>query len=277
MNTRSYFTAILLLLCFTLYGCSKDEPAAFDYSYEVDKYYGDPANPKNYRSTSYYSSDDVLLRTAGSEIGCTDFIYDDSGKLLEKHWSRSCTYVSRKEFMIYDDSGNLLGSYTTHDSLINLDTVSYEQIYFYDDVNRLVKERILKTTNSDDHMVEYWREYTYSGDRISEEVTTFNGHTIWNGVYEYGDDGKLAAIHRTRGNLTENEFFRYDASGKLVEKRISSTENPITPKVGFSAGNNRTVYEYDSSGFLTREILIGHRGNAEVVTNYIKSKKTNQQ
>ena len=178
--------------------------------------------------------------------------------------------------MFYDDSGNLLGSYTTLDSLVNLDTVSYEQIFFYDGANRLIKERIHVFTSPDGKKLETWRHYKYFGDQISEEITTFDGDTIWNGVYKYSADGKLAAIHRIRGNLVEDEFFNYNTDGRLVEKRISSTENPITPNVGFSAGNNRTVYEYDSSGFLIKEILIGHRGTAEVVTNYVKSWNENQ-
>ncbi|AHM59222.1 hypothetical protein D770_04775 [Flammeovirgaceae bacterium 311] len=273
MNYSRYSTVILLLLFCALFGCSTDKPAAFSYAYEIDKYYGDPADPKNYRSTSYYSTDDMLLRTAGSEIGCTDFIYDDSGKLMEKQWSRNCTHVNRREFMIYDDSGNLLGSYPTRDSLVNLDTVSYEQVFFYDEANRLVQERIQKFTNSDGEKLETWRHYKYDGEKVKEEVTTFNGNTIWNGVYVYNAEGKLSAIHRTRASLTEDEFFIYDAGGKLLEKRISSTENPVRPETSFSADNNRRVYEYESDNFLGREIIYNHKNKRELVINYIKTNK----
>lgn len=53
MNIRSHFKAILFLLFCALIGCQTDEPVEFNYAYEVDKYYGDPVDHKNYRSTSY--------------------------------------------------------------------------------------------------------------------------------------------------------------------------------------------------------------------------------
>jgi hypothetical protein len=264
---------ILVILLFILSCKTNDRKSDcdFNYDYEVRCYSWNSNDPKNFRYSEFYRHD-TLIRKIGREGDCTRYFYDSTGLLVETRWGRDCSYGIRN-ILIYDSLKNHIGYYRTMDSVVNLDTVKYDQIFFYDTHNRLIKECTNKGNNSNYEHFETWKNYNYLGNKIIREITLTNSDTIWKGKYTYDSKGRLINIYRVRNKVYESEDFKYNEKGLLIEKVITSTENPITPEVSFSAGNNKRTYLYDSTGFLTTEILYNHKGKVEIKTIYLKLEK----
>ena len=159
------------------------------------------------------------------------------------------------------------------DSIVNIDTVKVDQIYFYDSKNRLVKERTDSGKSMDGEEFEIWKYYEYLNNKINSEITLRNNDTVWIGNYDYDLNGNLIKIHRVRKEVYETELFKYNQDNKLIEEEIISTANPITPKVSFSAGNNVRKYEYDSTGFKISETVYNHKGKVQIMTIFQKINK----
>ena len=209
-----------------------------------------------------------MLKIGGSDEGCLKFLYDSTGRLPEKQWARNCQGGLR-DSMVYDALGNLIGSVTPKDSL-NPNPRPFRQTKFYDNQNRLIKEFIRDFIDTDGNRLEFWRELIYTGGKISREIITQNGNLEWDGTYEYDKRDRLIAIKKKRGEVTQNEYFKYDSNGKLIEKERTSNEYPLTPEVAHSAWNNIAVLNYDSNGFLVKETLITHKGKEWVVRQYVR-------
>lgn len=242
-----------------------------DYDYEIRSYYSNSNNPDNFRYSEFYRND-TLIRKIGRDGDCTRYIYDSNGRLIETIWGRNCNY-GRRNIWIFDSLENHIGYFSTMDSVVDVDTVDFDQIFFYDSNNRLIKERTDKRKNVNGEEFEIWKHYTYQDNRIDTEITLKNSDTVWIGNYQYDSVGNLIKIHRVRKKVYETELFKFDKDNLLVEKEIISTANPITPETSFSAGNNTRKYDYDSTGFKTTEIIYNHKGKAEIKTIYLKIEK----
>ena len=244
----------------------------FDYDYEIMTYYSDTINNKNLRHIEYYNRDGKLIRVAGTEEGCTRFIYDNQGHLTEKIWGRNCNGGTR-ELMIYDSSKNLLGTYKTRDSLVNIDTVKYKQQYFYDAGNNLVRKLEREWNNLEGEHFEQWIFYAYENGRIKSDTIKENENKVWTGSYNYDSNNNLVSLKRIRQNILKKETFKYDSTGRLIEKEIASNEYPLTPNVSFSADNNKTLYKYSKDGQLTEKSIMSHKGKVDSRIIYLKRSK----
>jgi hypothetical protein len=243
----------------------------FDYDHEIKTYYGDTL-AKNLRYIEYYNEADKLIRTTGLDEGCTRFVYDNQGHLLEKIWGRNCDHGIR-ELMIYDSSYNLLGTYRTRDSLVNLDTVKFRQRFYYDADNNLTKELVREWNSSDGEHFEQWFSYTYkNGIKVSDTIKQ-NESIEWIGTYTYDSKNTLISINRLRNRISKTETFKYDSAPRLIESEIKSNEYPLTPEVSFSAGNNKTFYKYDQDGQLTEKKVLSHKGKVQSRTIYLRTGK----
>jgi YD repeat-containing protein len=263
MRTTIYISLITLLLV----SCNSERKNIdsfynFDYDYELRSYYSDDL--ENHKSAQFYKDDKLIRRTA-REGGCEVFHYDSTGRIMETTWGRNCEYGRRTIFM-YDSLNNHIGYYSTMDSVVNLDTVKFEQILFYNTAGRLIKERTAKRKDMQGVEFEIWKFYAYTDSLIQSENTLRNSDTLWDGEYSYNSNNELIKIHRTRDDLYETELFKYNENGLLIEKEITSTENPVTPVTSFSAGNNKRTYKYDSDGILTEEAVLNHEGKVQIIT-----------
>ncbi len=269
---RQFLVSIASLLTITscVFSDKNSEPLDFDHDYEILTYYDDTLDNKNLRHVEYFDTNGKLLRVVGTEEGCTRFIYNDQGQLVEKIWGRTCDKDFR-ELMIYDSSKNLLGTYRTTDSLINLDTVTYTQLYFYDSDNNLIKEFEREWSNSDGEHVEQWNSYTYENGRKVKDTIRQNQGLVWAGTYEYDSKSNLISLKRVRRNIFETRTFKYDSSGRLIEEEIRSNEYPLTPEVTHSAGNNKTYYKYNQEGQLIEKKHLSHKG--KVVSRVLYKKR----
>lgn len=271
MRTTIYIASIIFLLI----SCNSERKSVdsfynFDYDYELRSYYSDDLD--NHKSTQFFKDGELIRRTA-HEGGCEVFLYDSTGRIKESTWGRNCEYGRRTIFM-YDSLNNHIGYYSTMDSIVNLDTVNFEQIFFYNSDNRLTKERTDKRKDMQGVEFEIWKFYTYTDGLIQTETILRNIDTLWIGKYSYNSNNELIKIHRTKADLYETELFKYNENGLLIEKEIISTENPVTPETSFSAGNNKRTYKYDSDGILTEEAVLNHEGKIQIKTIYKKIEKT---
>ena len=168
---------------------------------------------------AYFDKTAKLIRAIGVDEGCTRFIYDSQGHLLEKIWGRTCDNGIR-ELMIYDSSYNLLGSYRTRDTLVNLDTVKFKQRFFYDADNNLTKELDREWNNSDGEHFEQWCTYAYENGRKVSDTIKQNGNIVWIGTYSYDANNNLISINRQRKSIFKLEIFKYDRAARVIESEI---------------------------------------------------------
>lgn len=224
-----------------------------DFTYRITKFANKENIQENFVECKYYDTFNRVVEEIGFEYR-TLYKYDNSGKLIGKFHCRiyDCD-IGIWELVKYDDNGNVLGTFNTPQSFVNWDTVNFEQVHFYDEQNRLIREQTMK---SDSYVA--WKEYRYRFDKVLEEIEIGNGDTVWVGGYRYDDSGRILSIQRARGHLYENEFFKYDSVGNLAERKIDSNKYPLNEKTIFSVENNRTVYKYSSSGRLEKEIIYDH-------------------
>ncbi|RDV10245.1 hypothetical protein DXT99_26700 [Pontibacter diazotrophicus] len=231
-KTIYILTLLFLVACQSREGKQQE---GFDPEYVVKSYYSNADDPENLKLLKYYDSSDRLLREIGKEGDCIRYIYDKTGKLIEKVWGRGCQQVQGvRSILFYDTLGNLLGTYTTSDTLVNMDTVNFEQIYFYDIENRLVKEKIAERVESQGDTIKTWNYYTYVGNKKDSLLVTEGNGLLWKGAYKYDTTGRLVELRKTRRDTYENEFFLYDDLGRLVEKQTITNYKFDTP-VGVSA------------------------------------------
>jgi hypothetical protein len=270
MMKQRYILVILLLIA----SCKANDRKSdvdFNYDYEVRCYSSNSNDPKNFQYSEFFLNN-TLVRKIGREGDCTRYFYNSEGKLIETRWGRNCSY-GRRDILIYDSLNNYIGNYITLDSIVNLDTVKFEQTFFYDKQHRLIKELTDTRDTEGGKELKAWKCYEYDGNKIIREISLTNSDTIWKGKYTYDSKGRLINIYRVRNKVYESEDFKYNENGLLIEKVITSTENPITPETSFSAGNNKRTYLYDSTGFLTTEILYNHQGKIEIKTIYLRLKE----
>lgn len=263
-----------LLLIVACQSREKQQHQSLEAQYVVKSYYSNADDPKNLNAVKYYDSSDRLLREIGKEGDCIRYIYDETGKLVEKVWGRSCgqAQVAVRHILIYDSLSNHVGTYSTFNTLVDMDTVHYEQIYFYDSEKRLVKEKIAERVESSGDTIKTWSYYTYDGNKKDSMVIKENDGLLRKGAYKYNKSGKLVELRKTLRNTFDNEHFIYDNLGRLIEKRTKTNEKVTTPMGVLKLPDTKKVYTYDSAGFLNKEILY-HDGKAVVQIVNIKEYK----
>lgn len=249
-----------------LFGCqsNKDRVPDFsdniDYQYSETKYMDNHNNEEHIVSIKYFNKQNQLIEQVGHEFR-VKYTYDDKGNLTETFSCRmyNCD-IGWRSILVYDSSGNHVGTYTTLDTLVNMDTVKVEQVKFYDNKKRLIKELAERGKDLNNDKFEYWKFYQYENERILSAIETRNGDTVWVGTYDYNKSGNLIRINRKNREKYKNEQFEYDKSNRLINWTIDSNENPLTENTSYSVSNNTTAYEYNHKGQLIREVTYNHKG-----------------
>lgn len=257
---------ISLAILMALFGCqsNKDRVPDFsdniDYQYSETKYMDNHNNEEHIVSIKYFNKQNQLIEQVGHEFR-VKYTYDDKGNLTETFSCRmyNCD-IGWRSILVYDSSGNHVGTYTTLDTLVNMDTVKVEQVKFYDNKKRLIKELAERGKDLNNDKFEYWKFYQYENERILSAIETRNGDTVWVGTYDYNKSGNLIRINRKNREKYKNEQFEYDKSNRLINWTIDSNENPLTENTSYSVSNNTTAYEYNHKGQLIREVTYNHKG-----------------
>ena len=255
--------ATILLTGFTL-GCRyvPDLSEQIEYHYKVTIYSGKIRN-KDICVFEYYNEKEQLVESIGHEYRIK-YIYNTKGQLIEKF-----NYRGGREILIYDDKENYIKTYRIVGKYPDIDTIKSEQIKFYDENNRLIKEFIYRSTNNSGKLYEYWKYYLYENNKIVTEITTCTNDTVWVGGYSYDKMGNLIAIIRKNGQKQQKETFEYDQSNSLIKKKIEDNSYPLTKDVSFSATNWSATFLYNEQGKLIEERCYNHKGEEHSKYIYI--------
>lgn len=263
MRTLHIILAFLILIQFS---CTRQNLYVPDFSEQIDydtreiKYSGGDMKSENAINYKYFNQSGQIIEQIGHEYR-VKYYYDSVGDLIEKYNCRmyNCE-IGWRDIMIYDDNKNLLGTYRTLETAIDLDTVEFEQIKFYNEKGELSKELFDRGSNMQGDKYEIWKGYSYNDQLISKEFDIKNGDTTWIGNYNYDNKRQLINITRILGKLKEERNFNYNESGQLIKESIESNEYPLTENVSFSVKNNTIRYDYDSQGRLIKEVTLNHKG-----------------
>jgi len=252
MKTFTY-----ILFQFLITSCRDSEKVPQDTivsQYVITSYYNNSDDPKNFASAKYYDSSNKLIREIGGDGDCTRYIYDETDKLIETIWGRTCEYGVR-QILIFDTLGNHIGYYRPLDSIFDIDTIQFDQIKFYDSQNRLVEEKVDERKNVHGEKIFTRNYYTYEGENKSSVEIKENDITIWKGTYQYDTKGRLVELKKVRKSVFEIDYYVYDDSDRLIEKGTKSNVKTITPLGTFDYPEKKRVFQYDSTGFLNKEIV----------------------
>lgn len=219
---------ILAILTLTQLSCQRQVLYVPDFSNYIHydsreiKYSGSTIIPENVISYKFFNQSGQLIEQVGHEHRIRYF-YDSVGELIEKYNCRmfNCD-IGWRELIIYDDNKNVVGIYRTLDTVVDLDTVQYEQTKFYDERGKKSQELIDKGSSMQGEKYEIWRGYSYVDQYISKDYDMNNGDTTWIGNYNYDDKGNLININRILGKFKEETDFVYNKNGLLIKKTIES-------------------------------------------------------
>lgn len=256
-----------LFLIAAFFSCqSIDDQRIPDFSDEIDFAYNRishvEAQDTSWLSAfEYFNNKGQLIEEVKHERR-VKYNYGSDGKLKEKIYCREYNCNSaRREILIYDDSGNHIGSFTTTNSKVDLDTVKFQQTKFYNDDNHLVKELVNSGTDAYGENYEYWKHYTYKNNRIDKEIETRNGDTVWVGDYSYTSTGKVSEVKRVNGDKFEIEKFKYDQQGNLIKESIENNQYELTNSTLYNVYNNAVEYKYNNDSRLVEKSIYNHKGD----------------
>ena len=175
-----------------------------------------------------------------------------------------------------DSNGNLLATWLyTYDDNQNLTEKSVDTgngTYFvqlvqkYDDNGNLIEKREIYTTSES--------VYTYRYDELNRLISTsLNGETIE--TYTYEPDGS----YKLQKTNSSDEYSLYDASGKIIERHLSSNvrwiysynENGILTECAVYSGEDitrKTVYHLDENGNAVKIKQVSSSGDEKTMAEY---------
>ncbi|OAN60701.1 hypothetical protein A8B79_09265 [Balneola sp. EhC07] len=211
-------------------------------------------------SYKYYNANEKLVESVGYESR-NKFKYDSLGVLKEVFRCRmyNCEFGIR-ELLIYDNSGNNIGSYTTTDSLVNVDTADFIQTKFYNSDNQLTHELTDRGMNyHTKEKFEKWSFYEYEDDLIKKEFQKINSDTEWTGLYFYNSNDLLRKIEYWNDKQYRFITYRYNEDGKLISKILESGPEELADNVAFNVNNNKRKIEYDNLGRISVIELFNHK------------------
>lgn len=251
----------ILLLLIIISSCESrneftDISNQIDFAYKQLKYSNKVSN-ENLNGISYFSKDSLLIETVGFQYR-TKLIYNKEKKLIETKGFRS-----PRKLYFYDKNNSFIGTYYTSDSIVDRDTVKFEQTKFYDSNHLLKRELIQSVKNVKGEHLETWKEYKYLNNRIIKEIETRNSDTIWIGNYSYDRNNNLSEISRRFADKYEIELFFYNESNKVKEHRIMSNEHKIDKYTSHSVNNNSTEYKYYENGLIKEKVHLNHLGEEQ--------------
>lgn len=239
--------------------------------YVITSYYNNPDDPENFRDAKYYDSTDRLIREIGRDGDCKKYIYDNSGRLIEIVWGRTCEDGIRQIY-VFDTSGHHVGYYRTRDTIVDLDTVQFEQIKFYDSQDRLIEEKVNERNTMDGVIFSTWNFYTYIGEIKSTVAIKVNDILHWEGTYHYDTKARQVELKKVRKERFETDYSIYNDAGQLIEQGTKTNNQFITPMGTFETPQEKIIFRYDTMGFMNEEIQYHDNKTLQRII-YIKQKE----
>lgn len=141
-----------------------------DYDYEIRT-----LSDLNIFESSEFYKNDILIRRIEDE-SCMTYYYN-KGQLIETKWGRICPGFVRN-LLIHDLEGNYIADYITRDSVVNLDTIKYEQTKFYNIHNQIIRELIHEFNAEDERELGIGENILTSKIRLIRNLLTLTKSLI---------------------------------------------------------------------------------------------------
>ncbi|MGU3375909.1 hypothetical protein [Chryseobacterium sp. M5A1_1a] len=218
-------------------------------------YYDNPSKPETAIETLEYNSQGELIKTA-AKGGISTFEYDN-GKPIKAN------YYNNKQQLEYYSKFYYTGTQLNKVESIYGNADSNRTLtYTYNPNGQLISSSLCQSTDCSHPGI---TSYTYSGDNVSVETTSFGGIFPTTDRREYTYDNKLSPYTYT------NKYLRI-----LMGRAITLSNNNYTiDKDSFKDNGNwvpseTTTYtfEYNNSGLPVKAIGKGSDGNLSVQYNY---------
>jgi len=256
-------TGVLLIL---FIGCASqkipDNIPEVDYQYRKSTYF-----QGELISYEYYDKNDQLIEQIG-EQSKSKYTYDEEGKLIEVFHCRGYNcQIGERRYLVYDQNRNHTGDLLYTGGFNDLHW-NFVQVKFYDQNNRLMKERVDVRRDSVGNPLEYWKYYEYRNNRLVRDVVRSKVDTVWITDYRYNTAGLLVLIQKRNGHLFENVSYEYSDSGLLLKETTLGNRYPITKRTSFSRTNCTKLYEYDNRERLIKKVVLNHQGKPYYTRSY---------
>ena len=219
-----------------------------DYSNCVSIYSGNPRFKSNLSQRRYFDSVGNLRESIsyGGDVRVTKYYYDSNQVLIEKYQClRSCDNGFRT-IPKYDSLGRLFSYCRTYEASINIDTCAVDQQFFFDDQDRLIKERTINYKG-----ITRWKFYSYEKNQVSREVELKGLDTISTSEFYYSD-GLLDSINVEQKKDQFTKHYFYDSSNNLIERKAVSNNKPHGRRI-YSGYDQKILYSYDIANRLIRK------------------------
>ena len=210
---------------------------------------GSGEEPKDTRDTSgalrmeHLVSLEIMCRPDKTVEAYTLHFYNDYGLIMQDQIMSGNKNPNQIHFYEYDEHGNMtkwLGiKPTSENDYMLLNSYDYE----YDESNRLILTRKLDKEGNITQLI----ENTYGEDGLVSKTTVTEKGNVTEYVFVNTlENGKLVKCERmVAGECDSVELFTYDASGRVIEDKLTDGNGTI---------QSRTVKTYDADGNVTKQV-----------------------
>ncbi len=218
-------------------------------------YYDDPTNLKTSVETSEYNSQGQLIKNVFKNgISIIEYNNDKPIKIYN--------YNNKQELIYYSQffyTGNQLNKV---ESIYPDSTSNRTLTYSYNPNGQLISSSLCQSTDCSSPGI---TTYTYSGDNVSVESTTYGKTIVINLKDEYVYDNKLTPYTNT------NKYLRL-----FMGRTVTLSKNNYTANRSYFKNNGNWepgetttyTYEYNNSGLPVKAIGKGSDGNLSVQYDY---------
>ena len=210
------------------YGSHGELEARFEYTYDN---YGNKTSEDKYNSEDdlidtikyEYDENKNLIREVGENSSTIEYIYDDTGNMIE-----TCYNVGSdnewSQIFVYDDSGN---------QIMRKDMDGRHVEFIYDADGKMIRRIDYTSDGEEDSRQEYG--YDQAGNQISEQWYRDGSAKMLN-LSSYNEKNQLVQVSycTSNGTVIEYETYEYDENGNLINSTYFDRDNFIVSWVDYT-------------------------------------------
>ncbi|HVX50784.1 MAG TPA: hypothetical protein VHB48_11540 [Chitinophagaceae bacterium] len=223
-----------------------------------------------FNTRGYMIEKDEFEVSSGGVEKITNYTYNDNGTPARiETQARSSISINGnpaidKDVVTfdYDTAGNIIAR-KDYSYIRDTSGSLTENNYEYDSAGRRIKEYL-----SMPHTAKYlYRDYTYTGSKLSEEkMFDFQGHWMYSYDYEYDDRARETSIYLVNDNRTLSKEYFYDTQQRLIKEKSYSNRNVFWD-------HSTQEYTYSSAGLLTSQSYRNANGDNFYFRHFYTIKK----
>nr|WP_295945331.1 hypothetical protein [uncultured Agathobaculum sp.] len=210
------------------YGSHGELEARSEYTYDD---YGNKTSEDKYNSENNlidtiryeYDENKNLIREAGENSSTIEYIYDDTGNMIETRYNVGSDNEWLQTF-VYDDSGN---------QIMRKDMDGRHVEFIYDADGKMIRRIDYTSDGEEDSRQEYG--YDQAGNQISEQWYRDGSAKMLN-LSSYNEKNQLVQVSycTSNGTVIEYETYEYDENGNLINSTYFDRDNFIVSWVDYT-------------------------------------------